>query len=260
MGGMCLGSLLLPRLVPRRRHPLRRLRGLGTGDRRVRPGDPVRAAVRWSRSTPRCGHGTWGILFRGLSAAICLLPPTLLMGATLPAIARWVETTPRGVSWLGFFYGGNIAGAVCGCLLAGFYLLRVFDMVTATYVAVAIDVDAWPCWPSPCRWFSRHEAPAAATGRSPATRAGRRGPCYRGDRPVRDVGPGRGGGLDAAAVADARRRPSTRSRSSWPCSCSDWGSAAALGSFLARRDRAAAAGAGRVPVAAGRRPSPGPRS
>ena len=37
--------------------------------------------------------------------------PTLLMGATLPAIARWVETTPRGVSWLGFFYGGNLAGA-----------------------------------------------------------------------------------------------------------------------------------------------------
>ena len=47
------------------------------------------------------------------------------MGATLPAIARWVETTPTGVSWLGFFYGSNIAGAVFGCLLAGFYLLRV---------------------------------------------------------------------------------------------------------------------------------------
>ena len=58
------------------------------------------------------------------------------MGATLPAIARWVETTPPGVSWLGFFYGGNIAGAVFGCLLAGFYLLRVHDMATATFVAV----------------------------------------------------------------------------------------------------------------------------
>jgi spermidine synthase len=72
-------------------------------------------------------------------SAICLLPPTLLMGATLPAIARWVETTPVGVSWLGFFYGGNTAGAVFGSLLAGFYLLRVHDMWTATYVAVAIN-------------------------------------------------------------------------------------------------------------------------
>ena len=62
------------------------------------------------------------------------------MGATLPAIARWVETTPQGVSWLGFFYGGNIAGAVLGSLLAGFYLLRVYDMAIATYVAVALNV------------------------------------------------------------------------------------------------------------------------
>ncbi len=62
------------------------------------------------------------------------------MGATLPAIARWVESGPLGVSWLGFFYGGNIAGAVFGCLLAGFYLPRVHDVATATYVAVALNV------------------------------------------------------------------------------------------------------------------------
>jgi spermidine synthase len=61
------------------------------------------------------------------------------MGATLPAIARWVETTPRGVAWLGFFYGGNIAGAVFGCLLAGFYLLPVYSMETATLVAASIN-------------------------------------------------------------------------------------------------------------------------
>jgi spermidine synthase len=61
------------------------------------------------------------------------------MGATLPAIARWVETTPAGISWLGFFYGSNIAGAVFGCLLAGFYLLRVHDMATTTIVAVVIN-------------------------------------------------------------------------------------------------------------------------
>ena len=85
------------------------------------------------------GYGISGYLLRGLVASICLLPPTLAMGATLPAVARWVQTTPSGVSWLGFFYAGNIAGAVMGTLLAGFYLLRVFDMNTATYVAVAIN-------------------------------------------------------------------------------------------------------------------------
>jgi hypothetical protein len=85
------------------------------------------------------GYGVTGYLLRGLVASICLLPPTLAMGATLPAVARWVQTTPTGVSWLGFFYAGNIAGAVMGTLLAGFYLLRVFDMSTATYVAAAIN-------------------------------------------------------------------------------------------------------------------------
>jgi spermidine synthase len=62
------------------------------------------------------------------------------MGATLPAISRWVKTTPEGVSWLGFFYGGNIGGAVIGSLVAGFYLLRIYDVATATYVAAAINV------------------------------------------------------------------------------------------------------------------------
>ena len=88
------------------------------------------------------GHGVLSMLLRAVLAMICLLPPTVLMGATLPAVARWVESTPQGVSWLGFFYGGNIAGAVIGSLVAGFYLLRVYDMATATYVAAAINAAA----------------------------------------------------------------------------------------------------------------------
>jgi spermidine synthase len=68
------------------------------------------------------------------------MPPTLLMGATLPAVARWVESTPKGVSWLGFFYGGNLAGAVLGSVVAGFYLLRVYDTAVATYVAALINI------------------------------------------------------------------------------------------------------------------------
>ena len=90
--------------------------------------------------TAWAGGGVVGILLRGVAAAVCLLPPTLLMGATLPAIARWVEATPEGVSWLGFFYGGNTAGAVAGSVLAGYYLLRVFDISITTYVAVGLNV------------------------------------------------------------------------------------------------------------------------
>ena len=37
-------------------------------------------------------------------------------------------------------YGANTTGAIFGCLYAGFYLLRVYDMATAAYVAAAINI------------------------------------------------------------------------------------------------------------------------
>jgi spermidine synthase len=140
MGGLCLGSIGLPRLVAARHHPLRVYAalelGIGVIGLLVLFFVPLIGGVyaAWA------GAGARSVVLRGVVAAFCLLPPTFLMGATLPALARWVETTPRGVSWLGFFYAGNTAGAVVGTLLAGFYLLRVHDVSFATYVAVAINV------------------------------------------------------------------------------------------------------------------------
>jgi len=141
MGGMCLGSLLLPRLISIKQHPLRIYAflelGIGLFGLLILFGMPLINHIY----TGIAGYGLFGsVLLRSLIAAICLLPPTILMGATLPAISRWVETTPKGVSWMGFFYGGNIFGAVAGCLLAGFYLLRVFDIAIATYVALCMNI------------------------------------------------------------------------------------------------------------------------
>jgi spermidine synthase len=139
MGGMCLGSLAFPRFVSPRHHPLAvyGLLELGTGVLGLLAlvGIPYINYLY----VAGIGHGMPSVMLRAVVCAACLLPPTLLMGATLPAISRYVQTTPDGVSWMGWFYGGNIAGAVCGCLLAGFYLLRVYDMSVATYVAVGID-------------------------------------------------------------------------------------------------------------------------
>jgi spermidine synthase len=140
MGGMCAGSVLLARVISRREHPLRiyGLIELGIGFFGV----AVLFVIPMLNGiyTAAVGDGLPSILLRGLVAGICLLPPTVLMGASLPAIGRWVESTPAGVSWLGLFYGGNIAGAVFGCLFAGFYLLRVTDMRVATSVAAAINI------------------------------------------------------------------------------------------------------------------------
>ena len=139
MLGMCLGSILLPRFVPNDRNPLRTCAWLEIAIGIL--GAIVLYAIPY---VGRCyittaGHGSSGILISGALCALCLLPPTLCMGATLPAISRYVQSTPQGVCWLGLLYGGNILGAVLGCLVSGFYLLRVYDMPTATSVAIAIN-------------------------------------------------------------------------------------------------------------------------
>ncbi len=140
MGGMCLGSLALPRLVSAQRHPLRVYAAIELGI--ALAGVLVLFAMPavGKLYTVLVGYGLPGILLRAGVGIACLLPPTVLMGATLPAVARGIEATPRGVSWLGFFYGGNTLGAVAGCLVAGFYLLRMHDVATATWCAVALNV------------------------------------------------------------------------------------------------------------------------
>jgi spermidine synthase len=141
MGGLCAGSALLARFVPLSRHPLRVYAvleaGIGLLGLLVLLGIPIVGRLYLA--------GPSGLVARGVVAAICLVPPTLLMGASLPAIARWAGTSPAGVSRVGFLYSANVAGAVAGCLIAGFYLLRVYDMAIATYAAVAINAAVALC-------------------------------------------------------------------------------------------------------------------
>ena len=123
MGGMCIGSLALPRLVSVGRHPLRIYAYLEIG---IGLSGVLVLAV-----APSLG---------AVAATMCLIPPTLLMGATLPAISRWTKVSREGIPQAGLLYAGNITGAVLGCLVAGFYLLRVYDASVATGAAVTINI------------------------------------------------------------------------------------------------------------------------
>jgi spermidine synthase len=120
MGGMCLGSFLMPRIISPAEHPLRVYALIELSIGAIGLVLIVLMPLVGRVYTSWGGYGITGYLLRGVVAAICLLPPTLAMGATLPVVARWVKTTRSGVSWLGFFYAGNLVGAVLGCLLAGF--------------------------------------------------------------------------------------------------------------------------------------------
>jgi len=189
MGGLCLGSLLAPKFLSARHHPLKVYAALEFGIGIF--GAIVLVAVPFIGDiyTKIAGTGQANLILRAIVAAICLLPPTFLMGATLPAIARWVSATPRGVAWLGFFYGGNLAGAVIGSLLAGYYLLRVYDMPTATFVAVAINfIVALLAWVvaqrSAAVVISEEAVPAEAASRQPAAVAAGQGGVFGGRDPL----------------------------------------------------------------------------
>jgi spermidine synthase len=140
MGGLCLGSAALPQFVSTRLHPMRVYAylelGIGALGILALFGVPLIGRIYVAGATT----GLLGLVLRGVVAAACLLPPTVLMGASLPAIARWVETTPQGIWWLGLLYSSNVAGAIAGSVLAGFYLLRTYDMGVATYAAAAINI------------------------------------------------------------------------------------------------------------------------
>ena len=140
MGGMGLGSLAFLRWRGRFAHPLRIYAQLELVIAVF--GLLVLYVLPWAGGlyTALGGPGFTGVLLRGLFCALFLLLPTMAMGATLPAAASWLRATPEGVGRIGLYYSANILGGVAGCLLSGFYLLRVHDNATATFVAVALNV------------------------------------------------------------------------------------------------------------------------
>ena len=259
MGGLCLGSLLLPRLRLGGRHPLRIYAalelGIGLCGILVLFGMPFmnRAYIAGA------ALGMPGMLLRGLIAAICMLPPTILMGASLPAIVRWVDSTPRGVSWWGFLYGGNTLGAVLGCVFAGFYLLRLYDMAVATYFAVAVNLvvalmSFWLAGRTPAHAASDETTATSAPGDIASAadhRIGKQLDRLRHDCLVRRNSFGRRGRLDASGRHDPRFNglrffDHPRGFSYWPCDRERH-------RFMGDAKNAGPAGPGMVPDSSGAR-------
>ena len=91
MGGLCLGSLALQRMEaarPVRHHPIQVYAflefGIGVLGILVLFAIPIVGRMYIAGAT----QGVIGVFLRGVVSALCLLPPTVLMGATLPALNR----------------------------------------------------------------------------------------------------------------------------------------------------------------------------
>jgi spermidine synthase len=84
--------------------------------------------------------GAGASVLRLVLATLVLGVPTFLMGGTLPAMARAVQTEEdtarRGVAAI---YGVNTLGAVCGCLLANFALLEIFGSRHTLWIACLLN-------------------------------------------------------------------------------------------------------------------------
>ncbi len=142
MGGLGLGSLLAPRMIARTLPPGRVYAVLEAGIALL--------AVLVFFGLPLVEQlyamigaaGPVSVVLRALIAGLCLLPPTVLMGATLPAVARLVSATSEGSGRIGLLYTCNLIGAIVGTLWAGFDLLRRHDMVVTLAVAAGLGLFA----------------------------------------------------------------------------------------------------------------------
>lgn len=95
-------------------------------------------------------HDT-GVVFslaRFGAAFLILIIPTILMGATLPILSRFIVTRMEKLGKnLGALYAINTFGAVCGSLMAGFFLIRSLGVHNTVYLAASLNaivgVIAW---------------------------------------------------------------------------------------------------------------------
>jgi spermidine synthase len=170
LGGLALGSWALGRLADRAERPLRLygLLELGVGATAVLGAWLVRAlepAHAWAAS--RFAPDSLGLLALriGLASAV-VLPPTFLMGATLPAMTRaFVDRIGRLGRSLAFLYALNTAGAVAGSIAAGFALIRAVGLHATLWLAVAVNVAVGAA----ALLLSRSAAPAERAGQPEET-------------------------------------------------------------------------------------------
>jgi spermidine synthase len=191
VGGLGLGAWKLGALVERTDRPLRVYARLELGIALSSAATPWLLALATRLYVALGGTvalGTAGAtLARLLLASLVLATPTVLMGGTLPAVARTALAHDGDASrgGVGLLYGVNTLGAVGGCLLANFSLLEHLGTHATLWLAAAVNLlvslAAW--------WMARSLPDAPAPGADAAV-----APSVPAAAPARFV-------LAAAAVA-----------------------------------------------------------
>ncbi|HVR41326.1 MAG TPA: fused MFS/spermidine synthase [Thermoanaerobaculia bacterium] len=152
MGGLGAGSAILGRRADQKTQPLA---FYGQLEIIIAISAAISPILLWLVRAAYIGIGgsvTLGVFFativRLLLSVIVIGVPTVMMGGTLPAAARAVESNDdAGRKRLALLYGANTLGAVTGAVLGTFLLLERFGnretLIAAAIVNVLIGVLAW---------------------------------------------------------------------------------------------------------------------
>jgi spermidine synthase len=138
--GLALGAWLFGNLAARLRAPFRAyalielgiaVSALATGLILHYQADAIGAAL---------GAGTTRYPLAFLLVLLMVLPPTLLMGGTLPVLLTVVRAYDLRLSVVGRLYGWNILGAAVGTLICGFFAIRLLGVTGAYYCAMSLNL------------------------------------------------------------------------------------------------------------------------
>lgn len=169
MGGLGLGAHLFGRLVDRV-HPWKVLAALEAGIGLfglLIPHLMGPCATLFARLTPLGTPEPAVQMVRFAGVTLLLAGPCLLMGGTFPALVRGVSCSPLRLGRdLGALYALNTAGAACGSLLAGLWLLPHMGMNRISYLAALgnflLALGIWRANPSLVRDKDAASASAGA--------------------------------------------------------------------------------------------------
>lgn len=108
--------------------------------------------------TPESVNGGGWLIIRYVLVFIILLPPTMLMGGTLPVMGRMVTKNLEGVGLsISAIYAFNTYGAMAGSFLSGFILIPQLGIWGAIMVALCFNAMV-----AAVIWFTKDESIAEA--------------------------------------------------------------------------------------------------
>ena len=143
--GLACGSYLFGRLGQRTLRPLRLYALIEIGLGLFAMASPYLLDFTESLYGPiyraLAGHAVILFVTRGVLVSLVILPPTILMGSTLPLFCRqFVRSDTRVANCVGMLYGVNTLGAALGCAAAGLFLLPTLGLRLTVQLGAALNI------------------------------------------------------------------------------------------------------------------------